>query len=182
MMNDSGFFETGVNHNREGTLTPFTLNSARGVRVPAGVYDFDEYFALYRSNNAKRLSYETRVSIGELYNGTRNGYAFAPTLRLNEHLNASVSLQINDIDLPNASYVSKLIASRVNYSFNTRVFLNALLQYNTDNHQWTSNVRFNVIHRPLSDIFLVYNERRLETTGDLIDRAVIAKMTYLFAF
>jgi len=182
MMNDSGFFETGVNHNREGTLTPFTLNSARGVRVPAGAYDFDEYFALYRSNNAKRLSYETRVSIGELYNGTRNGYAFAPTLRLNEHLNASVSLQINDIDLPNASYVSKLIASRVNYSFNTRVFLNALLQYNTDNHQWTSNVRFNVIHRPLSDIFLVYNERRLETTGDLIDRAVIAKMTYLFAF
>ncbi len=46
----------------------------------------------------------------------------------------------------------------------------------------SSNVRFNFIHRPLSDFFLVYNERRLETTGDLIDRAIIAKVTYLMAF
>ena len=182
MFNDSGFFEGGVNHNREGNVAPFTLNSARGVRVQPGVYDFDEYFVLYRSNNAKKVSYETRVSTGDLYNGTRSGYAFAPTLRLDEHLNASVSLQINDIDLPNASYVSKLIATRVNYSFNTKVFFNALVQYNTDTRQWTSNLRFNVIHRPLSDIFLVYNERRSETTGDLVDRAVIAKMTYLMAF
>ena len=181
-MNDSGFFETGVNRNREGNVTPFTLNSARGVKVAPGTYDFNEYFALYRSNNAKRVSFETRVSVGDLYNGTRNGYAFAPTVRVNEHLNASVSLQINDIDLPNASYVSKLIATRLNYSLNTRVFFNALVQYNTDTQQWSSNLRFNVIHRPLSDIFLVYNERRLDTTGDLVDRALIAKVTYLLAF
>lgn len=181
-MNDSGFFESGVNRNREGNVTPFTLNSARGVKVQPGVYDFNEYFALYRSNNARRFSYETRVSFGGLYNGTRNGYAFAPTLRLNEHLNASVGLQINDIELPQVSYVSKLIATRVNYAFSTKVFLNTLVQYNTDNRQWSSNVRFNVIHRPLSDIFLVYNERRLDTTGDLIDRALIAKMTWMVAF
>ncbi|MGE3957070.1 MAG: DUF5916 domain-containing protein [Vicinamibacterales bacterium] len=181
-MNDSGCFETGINRNREGNVAPFTLNSARGVRVQPGVYDFDEYFALYRSNNARRFSYETRVSVGALYDGTRNGYAFAPTLRLNEHLNASVGLQINDIDLPTASYVSTLIATRVNYSFNTRVFFNALVQYNTDSRQWSSNLRFNVIHRPLSDVFVVYNERRLETTGALVDRALIAKVTYLMAF
>jgi hypothetical protein len=182
MMNNSGFFETGVNRNREGNVTPFTLNAARGVRVQPGTYDFNEYFALYRSNNSARFSYETRVSTGDLYDGQRNGYAFAPTLRLNEHFNASVSLQINDIDLPNASYVSRLIATRVNYSLNTRVFLNALVQYNTDTRQWTSNIRFNVIHRPLSDFFLVYNDRRLENTGELVDRAVIAKVTYLLAF
>ena len=181
-MNDSGFFETGVNRNREGNVTPFTLNSARGVKVAPGTYDFNEYFALYRSNNAKRVSFETRVSVGDLYNGTRNGYAFAPTVRVNEHLNASVSLQINDINLPNAAYVSKLIATRLNYSLNTRVFLNALVQYNTDTQQWSSNLRVNVIHRPLSDMFLVYNERRLDTIGDLVDRAVIAKVTYLLAF
>ena len=103
-------------------------------------------------------------------------------MRVNEHLNASVSLQINDINLPNAAYVSKLIATRLNYSLNTRVFLNALVQYNTDTQQWSSNLRVNVIHRPLSDMFLVYNERRLDTIGDLVDRAVIAKVTYLLAF
>jgi len=70
----------------------------------------------------------------------------------------------------------------VNYNFNTKVFVNSLLQYNTDTHQLSSNIRFNVIHRPLSDFFLVYNERRDERTGALIDRALIAKITYLMAF
>ena len=31
-------------------------------------------------------------------------------------------------------------------------------------------------------VFLVYNDRRLDTTGDLVDRSVIAKVTYLLAF
>ena len=181
-MNDSGFFEAGINGNREGNVAPFTLNSARGVKVQPGLYDFNEYFALYRSNNSARVSYETRVSAGGLYNGNRNGYSFAPSVRVNEHLNASVGVQLNDIDLPQASYWSTLVATRVNYNLNTRAFLNALVQYNTDTHQWSSNVRFNVIHRPLSDLFLVYNERRNDTTGDLVDRSVIAKVTYMLAF
>jgi hypothetical protein len=181
-LNDSGFFEGGVNRNREQNVAPFTLNAARGVDIAPGVYDFNEYFVLFRSNNAARVSYETRVSTGDFYGGHRNGYTFAPTVRANEHFNASVSLQINDIDLPNASYVSKLIATRLNFSVNTRVFLNALVQYNTDTRRWSSNLRLHVIHRPLSDFYLVYNERRLGTTGDLVDRALIAKLTYLLAF
>jgi hypothetical protein len=45
-----------------------------------------------------------------------------------------------------------------------------------------SNLRFNLIHCPLSDFFLVYNERRDDRTGDLVSRAVIAKMTYMMVF
>jgi hypothetical protein len=107
---------------------------------------------------------------------------FGPSARVGEHFNASMNLQINDIDLRAGSYVSKLVTTRVNYNFNTRMFVNALLQYNTDSRQWSSNVRFNLIHRPLSDVFLVYNDRRLDGSGDLIDRALIAKVTYLMAF
>ena len=74
-----------------------------------------------------------------------------------------------------------LMAARVNYGFTTTMFLNALIQYNSDNKQWSSNVRFNIIHRPLSDIFVVYNERRDSMSGNLVDRALIAKMTYMFS-
>ena len=103
-------------------------------------------------------------------------------MRLNEHFNASLNLQINDISLSTGSFVSKLLTTRVNYNFNTAMFVNALVQYNSDNRQWTSNLRFNLIHRPLSDLFLVYNEGRDERTGQMLSRAVIAKMTYLMAF
>jgi len=62
------------------------------------------------------------------------------------------------------------------------MFLNALLQYSTDTHQLSSNIRFNVIHRPLSDFFFVYNEHRDEYSGLLQDRSLIAKLTYMVAF
>jgi hypothetical protein len=171
-----------VNPNVEEIRTPFTINSSRGVLVNPGRYDFDEYFLLWRGNNAARLSFEGRYSIGEFYDGYRRGYTIGPSFRPNERLNGSVNLQINDIELTGGAFVSKLITSRVNYNFNTKMFVNALLQYNTDSRQWSSNLRFNIIHRPLSDFFLVYNERRDERTGDLINRALVAKMTYLVAF
>jgi hypothetical protein len=93
-----------------------------------------------------------------------------------------VNLQINDVELSTGAFVSKLMSTRLNYNINTKMFVNALVQYNSDSRQWSSNLRFNVIHRPLSDFFLVYNERRDDRNGSLVDRALVAKMTYLIAF
>jgi hypothetical protein len=180
--NDSTFVEIGVNPNVEEIRAPFTINSSRSVQVLPGRYDFNEYFVLYRGNTSAPLSFEARYSNGEFYDGYRRGYTIGPAFRPNERINASVNLQINDIELTGGAFVSKLVTSRINYNFNTKMFVNALLQYNTDSRQWSSNLRFNIIHRPLSDFFLVYNERRDERSGSLINRALIAKMTYLVAF
>jgi len=179
---DGSNMEMGVNPNVEVVRAPFTINSSRGVRVNPGRYEFNEYFIFWNTNSAARVSFNNRYSIGHFYDGYRRAYTFGPSVRLNENFNASVNLAINDIDLSSGSFVSKLLTTRVNYNFNTRMFVNALVQYNSDNHQWTSNLRFNVIHRPLSDFFLVYNEGRDERTGQMLGRAIIAKMTYLVAF
>jgi hypothetical protein len=174
--------EPGVNTNVEVIRTPFTLNSARGARILPGRYEYNEYFFYYRTNGASRLASGLRYSIGPFYGGYRRSYAFGPEFRPNEKLNATVTVQLNDISLPTVSYLSTLAATRVNYNFNTKMFLNALLQYSTDTHQLSSNIRFNVIHRPLSDFFFVYNEHRDEHSGLLQDRSLIAKLTYMVAF
>ncbi len=88
----------------------------------------------------------------------------------------------NVITLLHGAYTTDLVTGRLNYSFSTRMFLNALVQYNTDAREWSSNIRFNLIHRPLSDFFLVYNDRRDSGSGEALDRALIAKLTYLMAF
>jgi hypothetical protein len=107
---------------------------------------------------------------------------WGPTFRPDEKFNASLNVQLNDITLPTLSYLSTLMTTRLNYNVSTKVFVNALLQYSTDSHQLSSNIRFNVIHRPLSDFFFVYNEHRDERTGLMQDRSLIAKMTYMVAF
>jgi Domain of unknown function (DUF5916)/Carbohydrate family 9 binding domain-like len=179
---NGSFLEPGANTNVEIIRTPFTLNSGRGVKIPAGRYEYTEYFLTYRPNDSARASMGLRYGIGPFYGGYKRTYAWGPTFRPNEKLNASVTMQLNDISLPDASYLSTLTTSRINYNFNTKVFVNALLQYNTDTHQLSSNIRFNVIHRPLSDFFFVYNEHRDEYSGLLQDRSLIAKLTYMVAF
>jgi hypothetical protein len=179
---DSSSMEVGVNTNQEEVRAPFTINSTRGVRVNPGHYEFNEYFVFWNTNSAAPVSLNSRYSIGTFYDGYRRAYTLGPALRLNENFNVAFNVQINDITLSTGDFVSTLVAGRVNYNFNTKMFFNALLQYNTDSQQWSSNLRFNIIHRPLSDFFLVYNERRDERTSALIDRALIAKVTYLVAF
>ncbi len=179
---DGSNAELGVNRMIEDVPDAFTINGSTGTQVNPGRYEYPEYFAFWRTNEAAPLSFNTRYATGTFYDGYRRALSFGPSVRLNENFNASVSLQLNDISLSTGSFVSKLVTSRVNYNFNTKVFFNALVQYNSDNHQWTSNLRFNIIHRPLSDFFLVYNERRDERTGQMLSRAVIAKMTYMMAF
>jgi hypothetical protein len=56
------------------------------------------------------------------------------------------------------------------------------LQYNDATGELVTNVRLNFIHSPLSDLFLVYAERRDTGSGTVLDRRLSAKLTKLFAF
>lgn len=179
---NSTFIEVGINPNVEVINDAFVINSRRNIRVTPGRYDFNEYFLLANTNASAPLSFNTRYSTGDFYDGYRRGYTVGTTVRVNEHFNVSGNVQYNDIELPQGAFTTTLVTGRINYFLNTKVFFNALLQYNTDARQWSSNLRFNVIHRPLSDIFFVYNERHDSRSGAMLDRALIAKMTYLIAF
>jgi hypothetical protein len=46
----------------------------------------------------------------------------------------------------------------------------------------SSNIRFNFIHHPLSDLYVVYNDGRDTTSGRLMERSLIVKLTNLFDF
>jgi len=179
---NSSFIEVGTNPNVEVIDDRFAINSRRGIFVEPGRYEFKEHFVLANSNSAAPFSMNLRYGTGDFYDGYRRNYTVGGTVRVNEHLNLSLSDQINDIDLSSGSFVTHLVTGRVNFYLSTKVFVNALVQYNTDTNQWSSNVRLDIIHRPLSDIYLVYNERHDSRSGALISRAVIAKMTYLLAF
>jgi hypothetical protein len=122
------------------------------------------------------------VDVGEFYDGHKQSYSIGAAVRLRGRLNASINESRNQIRLRGGQYTTDLIAARVEYAFSTIAFANALLQYNTDAREWTSNLRFNIIHHRLSDFFLVFNERRDSNTGGLLDRALVAKMTYMVAF
>jgi hypothetical protein len=176
------WLEVGKNASVEVLRSSFRLNNGTVV-VPAGIYDQPDWFVTGRLDQSRRIYPTATYRLGPFYNGYKHSYSGSSTFRLNYKFNASLNYTHNNISLPgpNGRFKTHLLTTRLNYSFSTAVFLNALVQYNSDARQWSSNIRFNIIHRPLSDFFLVYNERRNSTTGDLADRAIVAKLTYMLS-
>jgi hypothetical protein len=97
---NSTFFELGVNTNTEVLDKAFTINSKRRVVVQPGRFDFSEHFVLLNSNQAARFSTNLRWGTGHFYDGEKTAYQLGGTVRLNEHLNLSLSDSVNHIDLP----------------------------------------------------------------------------------
>jgi hypothetical protein len=85
------------------------------------------------------------------------------------------------VSLPNGSLVADLVTARVILAFSTRATLFLLTQYHSLDRSVSANVRFNLIHRPGSDLFLVFNELRGSDNSlwDFDRRAAVLKLTYL---
>ena len=173
--------EMGTNPTLERFDKPFVINRVKNIAIPPGIYSFTDYFVSFSSDNSRAISGNANFHTGRFYTGYKQSYTAGGTLRFGAKLSTSVSFIRNNVNLPQGHFLTDLITTRFDYSFSTKMFLNALLQYNTDTHQVSSNIRFNLIHRPLSDIFVVYNEHRSSLGNDLVDRTLAIKFTYMIS-
>jgi len=153
-----------------------------GVELPAGDYDFNDATISYTSSGARKLSGKLSLSRGGFFDGSKTSVALGGLLRPSHHLSLDVTAQHNEVTLLDSTFTADVFAGRLRYAYSTRLFLSAFVQYNTSSEELVTNVRFNLIHAPLSDVFLVYTERRNVDSGTVMDRVVTAKVTRLFAF
>ena len=174
---DGGVFRATVEHGFERLSTPFRLRPT--VTIPVGDYTFGETVLYYETTRSKPLSVLMHGNYGSFWNGNRRRARGGIRWRFNAHLAASAEYDRNEITLPRGSFTESLAAIRVDSSLTTKMFLNAFIQYNGRDDVWLSNVRFNFIHRPLSDIYVVWNDARGSTARN---RAFIVKYTHSFAF
>jgi hypothetical protein len=152
------------------------------VAVPAGDHEFTGYQARFSTSPQRVLSGSAAFNWGDFYNGERTGFTSSVTLAPGYHLILNAGWDRNDIVLPGGSFITDLVRTRASYVFSPRTVLHAFVQYNTDTNQVASNIRFNWTYRPLSDIYVVYNDTRLTPSGLTRERALIVKVTRLISF
>jgi hypothetical protein len=170
---DGGDLRIGGEHTIEQLSEPFELR--RGFPIPAGHHEFGELIVGYNSDRSRRLSTSMQINVGSFWTGTRRHGKLAVRWRLNAHVAATAEYDREHIALASGAFLDDVAAFRLDWSLSTRMFVNAFVQYNGSRDAWLSNVRFNLIHRPLSDVFLVWNE---EWGGGSSSRGVILKYTY----
>ena len=168
-----------------------------GETVAPGEYDFGAFTAGYQSNLGRPLAVNVSLTRGAFYDGARTSTTGTLTLRPSAHIYFDGTVQRNLLEVGGRSFDANLLGGRARYARNTRTFLSAFVQYNGAADELQTNVRFNLIHAPLSDVFLVYSERR-NLDGDgadplcgadpnagscrLLDRALTLKVTRLLSF
>jgi hypothetical protein len=88
----------------------------------------------------------------------------------------------NAVALPQGAFNADVVGGRVRVAYSTTLFGKASVQYNSQTGQMVTNVRLNWIYGPLSDLFLVFQERRDTVAHLVLDRIVTAKVTRSLAF
>lgn len=183
-LNNGGFFEFSVNPASERIETPFRIDS-RFDPIPAGSYDWTTYQIRGNSDASRPLSVNVTGITGGLWNGTQKTLNAGVAVRPDYRFRAEVSINRTWADLPDpdAEFATTFWTLRTNYSFNRDMFVDALVQYDPATEQFNSNLRFNLIHHPLSDLFLVWNEQRFfNGTLNPPGRSLQIKVTQMVAF
>ena len=147
---------TGVNLTKEGVLEPFEIFP--GVTVPVDTYDHAEAIMRFNTNQGAPISFTFRATVGGFFGGERVQMGPEVSMRTGQTFNAQLSWSRNDIDLPGGAFVTNLGTVRLNYSFTTRMFLQALVQYNDRADLWSSNIRFAILSDANTGLFIVYND------------------------
>ena len=135
--------------------------------------------SFWRAFARATLSGSIEATSGEFWTGRQRSVKSGLRVRLNSHVATSATFGRSVIRLPQGSYTADLLGMRLDWSFTPRMFLNAFVQYNGETDTWLSNVRYNVMHRPLSDIYVVWNETRLP---GVTARALMLKYTHMLSF
>ena len=150
--------------------------------IPEGRFAFREGSLTYQSNAARPLSGEVGLSGGGFYHGSRRSITLGGNWRPSQYFALALGIERNEIDLPGNSFTADVLGVRADVAGSTRLFLSGFFQYNAASEDAVVNLRLNFIHSPLSDLFVVYSERRNEGSGQLLERSLGIKATKLFSF
>jgi len=163
---------------------PLPFQIANGVTLPVGAYDFASLRAAYNFGKQRPVAGNVSVEQGTFYDGNKTTVGVSSgRVIFSTRLSAEPTLSVNKVDLLEGAFTTTLVGSRVTYTATPRMFVSALLQYNSGNNAVAANVRLRWEYQPGSELFVVFNEQR-DTFGSrfptLTNRAVIVKINRLF--
>jgi hypothetical protein len=140
----------------------------------------------YNLGQQRTLSANLSVEHGTFYSGHKTALGVASgRVNVTPRFSVEPTYSLNKVDLAEGRFTSHLLGSRVTFTATPFMFTSALLQYNSETHSLSANVRLRWEYRPGSELFVVYNDERDTLTRafpDVMNRAFIVKVNRLFRF
>jgi len=157
-----------------------------GIPIAQDNYFYNRYLIRYNTDQSKKWSASTSYSFGRFYNGVRNTAFFSG--RLAPIPQAALTFDYEYIDLKNVGedrqdLVTHLLTAGARFALNPRVQLSVFYQYNSFDGQGRWNVRGSWKYQPLSFLYIVFNDSRINSELDPFqEQQFISKLTWVKQF
>ncbi len=184
---DGTTFDWNYTHDFERIMKTFNVSGVNdsgdrvSLKVPVGDYRSDRGSFSFASDRSRPFSGNIGYDWGDYYNGTEKSLTLGVRYHYSYRFRTSFTYTRNHVDLPQGSLHTDQTGLTAEYTFNPKMSLSSFIQYNNQSDQLSSNIRFRLIHHPLSDIFLVYNELR-DRAKQTRDWGLSLKYTRLISF
>ena len=153
------------------------------VEVAPGEYSGWVFNPSFSTSRQVPVVWSTNLLLGQFFSGTRKGGSTTLSFQLGGALAGALGLEYNRIELPGPGrkFDATLLSSRVGYSFSPTLYIQSLVQYNTQTAVWSGNLRFGWVDTAGTGLFIVFNERQSERlaglTSNLLERTVSIKFS-----
>ncbi|TET70518.1 MAG: hypothetical protein E3J44_06020 [Candidatus Aminicenantes bacterium] len=155
------------------------------VFIPIGAHRFNSFFGWFESDKTKNIAFRTETNLGHFYSGSLYRVSTKGFLKLSKNLNLEFIYDRNQFDLPvdGGKFTTNIVAARIIYSFTPDLYAKAYLQWNDDENLSISNFLVRWIYKPGANIYFIYSEtRKLGSEGDIQDRVLMLKVSFLFNY
>ncbi|MBU8891209.1 MAG: carbohydrate binding family 9 domain-containing protein [Bacteroidales bacterium] len=148
--------------------------------LPAERYDYNGFFAQYRTSANKNLSGRVYGSYGSFFNGDKLTMGTEIYFRKQPWGNFSINYQLDKVDLA-ANYGKQdlhLIGAKTQISFSKKLFWTTFLQYHTQAENFNINSRIQWRYKPMSDIYFVVTNNYNSYDFSQKDLMFVLKLSY----
>ncbi len=153
-----------------------------GIAIAAGKYQFNNILVNYDSDQSSKFSWTTTFTSGGYFNGkiksAEIGIRYAPSPQLAFNIDYLAN-DFKNLGIAKENITTQLITPNIRLALNPRLQMNVFYQYNTANERSRWNARFSWEYKPLSYIYLVWNENK---TAGFREDETIGKISYLKQF
>lgn len=185
-------FQTGgqfeVRFNQEWQQLDSQFNPL-GIEIAPGYYQFGQYEISLDSDFSRKLAGAVTYGNGTFYDGSLQTWDFDARISPSPYVELIGSYTINDfsnLGVMQSDLTANLLSTTARLALNPRVRLVGSYQWNSANDANIWNVRFAWEYRPLSFIFIVFNNNETEgfsSNPSLFSQSeVIGKITFLKQF
>jgi hypothetical protein len=161
-----------------------------GLTIPPGNYAFTDFGVTYRDDLSRQVWWWVTVGSGPYFDGRKDYIIYR--MRISPDPRAALTIdyegnRMTDIGPDDGRATTHLWYPELRLALNPRLQLVGLWQYNSISRMSSRNVRFTWEFRPLSYLYVVYNDRGYQSragessTGvPATERQLVVKLNWLW--